>query len=56
MLDKPADQHLAELDRSLELDRAVAAGKQMNEMASINRPASVPDVRAQAIWGYRPGL
>jgi hypothetical protein len=29
----------------------------MNEMlASINRPASVPDVGAPAIWDYRPGL
>jgi hypothetical protein len=57
MLDEPAGQRLAELDRSLELDRAAATGRQITEMlANINRPMTVPDVCAQAIWGYRPGL
>ena len=41
---------------SVDLELA-APGKQMTEtLPSVSRPPSVPDVCAQAIWDYRPGL
>ena len=58
MLDEPADQRLTELERKVSVDlELAAAGKQITEMLpSINRPTTVPDVCAQAIWDFHPGL